>query len=78
MAASTIDDVTSCDWPLHIYNSLKEAGVSQLCYVPDAGHSRLIQLSHADRDIKTTVLTTEEEGAALASVHGSAATAQCY
>jgi hypothetical protein len=35
MAASTTDDVTSCDWPLHIYNSLKEAGVSQLCYVPD-------------------------------------------
>jgi len=67
MAASTTDDVTSRDWPLHIYNSLKEAGVSQLCYVPDVGHSRLIQLSHADRDIKTTVLTTEEEGVALAA-----------
>ena len=67
MAVSTTDEVTSRDWPLDIYNALKEARVSQLCYVPDAGHSRLIQLSHADRDIKTTVLTTEEEGVALAA-----------
>jgi sulfopyruvate decarboxylase alpha subunit len=67
MAVSNTNDVTSRDWPLDIYNALKEARVSQLCYVPDAGHSRLIQLSHADRDIKTTVLTTEEEGVALAA-----------
>ena len=67
MAVSTTNDVTSRDWPLDIYNALKDARVAQLCYVPDAGHSRLIQLSHADRDIKTTVLTTEEEGVALAA-----------
>jgi sulfopyruvate decarboxylase alpha subunit len=67
MAVSTTDDVTSHDWPLDIYNALKEARVSQLSYVPDAGHSRLIQLSHADQGIKTTVLTTEEEGVALAA-----------
>jgi sulfopyruvate decarboxylase alpha subunit len=35
--------------------------------VPDAGHSRLIELSHADRSSETTVLTTEEEGVALAA-----------
>jgi len=57
----------SQDWPLDIYRTLKASGVSQLCYVPDAGHSRLIELSHADRGIKTTVLTTEEEGVALCS-----------
>src|SRR6201992_2067673 len=62
---TTKDDVTGHDWPLDIYNELKAAAVSQVCYVPDAGHSRLIQLSHANRDIKTTVLTTEEEGVAL-------------
>ena len=67
MAVPTTNDVTSRDWPLDIYNALKQARVSQLSYVPDAGHSRLIQLSHADRDIKTTVLTTEEEGVALAA-----------
>jgi len=65
---ATRDEVeASQDWPLDIFRTLKAYGVSQLCYVPDAGHSRLIELSHADRAIKTTVLTTEEEGVALCS-----------
>ena len=38
-----------------------------MSYVPDAGHSKLIKLSHADTGIKTTVLTTEEEGVALSA-----------
>lgn len=53
------------DWPFEIYNTLKEFEVRQVCYVPDAGHSRLITLSHQDAAIQTTVLTTEEEGVAL-------------
>ncbi len=53
------------DWPLDIYNALKAADVAQICYVPDAGHSRLINLAHEDNAIQTTVLTTEEEGVAL-------------
>jgi sulfopyruvate decarboxylase alpha subunit len=53
------------DWPLDIYNALKAADVAQVCYVPDAGHSRLINLAHEDNAIQTTVLTTEEEGVAL-------------
>src|SRR5260370_40755314 len=52
-------------WPFDIYKTLKASGVSQISYVPDAGHSRLIELSHGDSVIKTTVLTTEEEGVAL-------------
>ena len=52
-------------WPFVIYKTLKAFGVSQISYVPDAGHSRLIELSHGDSVIKTTVLTTEEEGVAL-------------
>ena len=55
------------DWPLDIFNTLKEAGVKQISYVPDAGHSRLINLAHGDHSIKTTVLTTEEEGIALSA-----------
>jgi sulfopyruvate decarboxylase alpha subunit len=55
------------DWPVAIYRTLKEYSVSQISYVPDAGHSRLIELSHADGAIKTTVLTTEEEGVALSA-----------
>ena len=56
---------TAIDWPLDIYNTLKRFKVAQVCYVPDAGHSRLITLSHEDAAITTTVLTTEEEGIAL-------------
>ena len=52
-------------WPFQIYKTLKEFGVAQISYVPDAGHSRLIELSHGDAAIQTTVLTTEEEGVAL-------------
>jgi sulfopyruvate decarboxylase alpha subunit len=58
---------TAPDWPLAIYHALKAADVAQICYVPDAGHSRLIQLAHGDDAIKTTVLTTEEEGVALSA-----------
>ena len=61
------DEATNRDWPFDIYRTLKTSGVSQICYVPDAGHSRLIQLAHGDRNIKTTVLTTEEEGVALSA-----------
>jgi len=61
------DSTTSRDWPVAIYRTLKDFGVAQVCYVPDAGHSKLIKLAHADSEIKTTVLTTEEEGVALAA-----------
>lgn len=54
-------------WPNAIYRVLKEAAVRQASYVPDAGHARLIELMHADADIQTTVLTTEEEGVALSA-----------
>ncbi|WP_316232342.1 thiamine pyrophosphate-binding protein [Bradyrhizobium sp. SZCCHNR1051] len=66
MAASDTPS-PSPDWPLAIYQALKAADVRQLCYVPDAGHSRLISLAHDDPAIATTVLTTEEEGIALSA-----------
>jgi len=48
-----------------IYQALKQAGVKQVAYVPDAGHSQLIKTCHADREIKAVCLTTEEEGVAM-------------
>lgn len=48
-----------------IYQALKQAGVKQVAYVPDAGHSQLIKACHADREIKAVCLTTEEEGVAM-------------
>ena len=46
---------------------LKTSGVRQMAYVPDAGHTALIELFHADPDVTCNVLTTEEEGIAIAA-----------
>ena len=58
---------SSDDWPRELYRVLKAADVRQMSYVPDAGHSQLIRLFSADRDVTTNVLTTEEEGIAIAA-----------
>jgi sulfopyruvate decarboxylase alpha subunit len=52
-------------WPEAIYGALGELGVRQVAYVPDAGHTRLIELCRADAGMRGVVLTTEEEGVAL-------------
>jgi sulfopyruvate decarboxylase alpha subunit len=57
----------SKDWPGAIHAVLKAHRVTQVSYVPDAGHKRLIELCHADREIKSVPLTTEEEGIGMAS-----------
>ena len=54
-------------WPEAIHRALGELGVRQVAYVPDAGHARLIELCQADPAMRTVVLTTEEEGVALAA-----------
>jgi sulfopyruvate decarboxylase alpha subunit len=61
------DVTTNTTWPDDIFDVLKRADVRQVGYVPDAGHSRLIQRCIADKDIRDVVLTTEEEGVALAA-----------
>ena len=38
-----------------------------MSYVPDAGHARLIELFEADPEVVANVLTTEEEGVAVAA-----------
>jgi sulfopyruvate decarboxylase TPP-binding subunit len=55
------------DWPASLHRVLKQARVGHVSYVPDAGHSALINLCIADDDIRTNVLTTEEEGIAIAT-----------
>ena len=59
--------MTQESWQDGIYAALKRAGVQQIGYVPDAGHARLIECAHADNDMAAVVLTTEEEGIALAA-----------
>ena len=51
-------------WAVDIHKVLKDAGVRQMAYVPDGGHARLIDLCLADKDIRSVLLTTEEEGIA--------------
>lgn len=53
------------DWPARIHAVLAQAGVSQVAYVPDGGHARLIELCQADPSMATVPLTTEEEGVAM-------------
>jgi sulfopyruvate decarboxylase alpha subunit len=52
-------------WPDQLYKTLKDAGVRQVGYVPDAGHKRLIELCLADKDMRAVVLSTEAEGMGL-------------
>ena len=51
-------------WQEEVFSILKEGGVRQVPYVPDAGHAHIIQRVHADPDMRGVVLTTEEEGVA--------------
>ena len=54
------------DWPDQLFEVLKGAEVKQVAYVPDAGHARLIERVESDPGVRGIVLTTEEEGVALA------------
>src|ERR1700723_4698069 len=54
-------------WQSQVFDVLKAAGIAIVGYVPDAGHAHLIQAAHADPTMRAVVLTTEEEGIALAA-----------
>src|SRR5215471_12815587 len=63
-----MDDVpaSASSWQEAIFKVLKQRSVRQIAYVPDAGHSYVIRRAIADPEIEDVVLTTEEEGVALA------------
>jgi sulfopyruvate decarboxylase alpha subunit len=65
--AANDDSQTGVAWPRRIYEILKAAKVGQMSYVPDAGHAELIRLFAADNSVVSNVLTTEEEGIAIAT-----------
>ncbi|MGJ9413704.1 hypothetical protein ACHAAC_13455 [Aeromicrobium sp. CF4.19] len=60
---TTAPDVPA--WPDRLYDLLREGGVTQFAYVPDAGHKTMINRSIADADVCAVSLTTEEEGIGL-------------
>lgn len=63
--ACTSQACTNQAWPDDLFDVLRAAKVRQVAYVPDAGHTRLINRVHADPSLRGIVLTTEEEGVAL-------------
>ncbi len=62
-----MDPGQAAGWQESIYGCLKAAAVRQVAYVPDAGHAHLIRRAHSDPAMRAVVLTTEEEGVALAA-----------
>jgi len=50
-----------------VYRALVEAQVRQVSYVPDAGHSALINQVREDDSIHAVALTSEEEGIGLSA-----------
>ncbi|MBH5367483.1 phosphonopyruvate decarboxylase [Bradyrhizobium glycinis] len=56
---------TAPNWPDDIFATLQRFDVRQVPYVPDAGHSRLIQRVLSSFTMRGIALTTEEEGVAL-------------
>ena len=61
----TDHDTQSLQWPQDIYDVLQDAHVTQVAYVPDAGHSALIKSCQANPQMHTISLTSEEEGVAM-------------
>jgi sulfopyruvate decarboxylase alpha subunit len=59
------EQANQAGWPDRIHANFRRVGISQVGYVPDTGHARLIALCRGDPDIIDVVLTTEAEGAGL-------------
>jgi sulfopyruvate decarboxylase alpha subunit len=53
-------------WQESVFHVLKKAEIRQVAYVPDAGHAHTIRQVKDDPAIRDIVLTSEEEGVALA------------
>lgn len=56
---------TKLSWPEEIFGILQRFDVRQVPYVPDAGHSQLIERVLGASSMRGIPLTTEEEGVAL-------------
>jgi sulfopyruvate decarboxylase alpha subunit len=64
-ARAETSDEPKAAWPEDIFAILQRYDVRQVPYVPDAGHSQLIQRVLGSSTMRGIPLTTEEEGVAL-------------
>ncbi len=65
MSEAEHNDQAAQAWQAAIHRLFRDRGLSQVAYVPDAGHKTLIELCRADETMTALPLTTEEEGVAL-------------
>src|SRR6201994_4479291 len=65
MHARTEAEEQAAQWPEEIFAILQRHDVRQVPYVPDAGHSQLINRVLDSQTMRGIPLTTEEEGIAL-------------
>jgi len=49
-------------WQKEVFDVLKQGGVRQIAFVPDAGHAYAINEAEHDPDIAAILLTSEQEG----------------
>ncbi|MEE2804884.1 MAG: phosphonopyruvate decarboxylase, partial [Pseudomonadota bacterium] len=52
-------------WQDQLYDTLRQQDTTLFSYVPDAGHSIVINRSLEDPEVTSVPLATEEEGVAL-------------
>ncbi len=62
---SGVSEKVPAPWQGEVFAALKEAGIRQVAWVPDAGHAHVIDRVRADPEMLGIPLTTEEEGVAL-------------
>src|SRR5947209_20455672 len=62
---AVVEAQSAAGWQHDLYDLLRRNGITQIAYVPDAGHSMLIDRCIADPDVHAIALTAEEEGVAL-------------
>jgi sulfopyruvate decarboxylase alpha subunit len=58
-------DHPCAEWSGVMFNLMRDAGIDLFAHVPDAGNDCLIALAQTHNDIRTVLLTTEEEGVAI-------------
>ena len=63
--ASTVPSGTPIDWTQEMFDTIKTNRIAVVGYVPDAGHTKVINLVRDEPEISDVVLTTEEEGIGL-------------
>jgi sulfopyruvate decarboxylase alpha subunit len=54
--------VDALGWPAAIHAALQKHDVRQVAYVPDGGHTELLQRVHDDPAMTPVLLTSEQEG----------------